>query len=127
MYLPNTELTRREPKGDPLDVVKVIGTSPIKQSSVEDWVGAGGDHIIVQPAKEFGANEIMPFSIAQSEYEVTEYPPEDEYVDTSGRGRQTIANALSPEQQFAKEAREEGGKPTKTAKKDEAKPAAVTS
>ena len=119
-YLPNTVLTRRKKKGDPLDVVKVVGLSPIKQASLGDWQGANGDHIIVQPAEDFGSNEIMPMEIAQSEYEISEYPEEEEYVDTSGRGRQSLAHSLTPEQTFAQEARGQ------RAEKTSAKPKPVT-
>lgn len=127
-YLPNTILTRREAAGDAYDVVRVVGISPIKQASLAEWSGAGGEHIIVAPHEEFGSNEVMPVSIAQAQYEVTEFPEVEEPApDPRGRGR--VPN-ISPEEAFARDAREAQSRAATKSEKAEpkkAKPAAVTS
>lgn len=120
-YLPNTVLTRRETKGDALDVVHVVGISPIKQASLAEWSGATGEHVIVAPHVEFGSNEIVPLTVLQAQYEVTEIPEVEEPAPSpSGRGR--VNQTLTPEQQFADAAREQ----TKAKKPKQAKPEPVT-
>jgi len=120
-YLPSTVLRRIDEKGDALDVVRVVGTSPIKESTIADWVGAPGDHTIVSPVEEFGANEVFPVSILQSEY-VVESVPDTEPETPPLTPHQVQDQMRTPEQQFAEaERRVEAGR-----KALQAEPAEVT-
>lgn len=122
MYTINTELTRDTPQGDPLDVVRVVGVSPIKRPSVEEWAGVGGDCVIVTPVEEFGPNEVVPNAVLQELYSISkdgeEEAPTTRVIDTTPRRAPTL---LSPEQQFAAAAKAD--KPTASTR---AKTKAVT-
>jgi len=121
-YPSETILIRRDPKGDELDTVKVIGASPIKAATVADWAGAGGEAIIVAPHGEFGANQIMPLSVAAEQYVISWMPEAPGPVVIDPR-RASHVRLVSPEETFAAAVRED----TKAKKpKAAAKPPAVT-
>lgn len=112
----HTTLKRREPKGDHLDELRVIGISPIKDTTVADWVGSsGGEAYIVQPSKEFGSAEVMPYAVISAEYDILEPPVEPPVIEAQ---RPQIMRALTPEEVFAQEAKAAKKKPpTKPAAK----------
>lgn len=106
-YPANTILERKEPKGDFLDRIKVVGPSPIRQPSLSEWEGVSGDVIVVNPAgDEFGSAQNVPVGIVQRDYDVIEYgdeAPTELVIDTTQRRRAALE---TPEQAFAKSARE---------------------
>lgn len=123
-YLPDTVLTRNKAKGNELDVVKVVGVSPIKEASLAEWEGSTGEHLIVQPHEEFGASQIVPLTVLQSEYKITEVPEQGEVpTNALGTGPSQVDQRLTPEQQFANATRED----TSGKKPKQAKPEVVTS
>lgn len=83
-----TVLNRRKPKNDVWDEIKVVG---------------GGDHLVVTSNKEFSESKTMDVMTAREEYD-------GDIPENEGSGEEysvTIVNpGLSPEQIFAKQARE---------------------
>lgn len=100
-------LTEMDKQPHPLNEVEVVGPSPISTSTVADWNGIRGDALIVRPNAVFGANEVAPVTVLQSEYSVVSLGDPDEV-----RKEVTITPAekqrrlLSPEAVFAAEAKE---------------------
>lgn len=95
----------------PHNHLKIVGPSPIKSASVAEWAGEAGDHWIVTPVDEFGANEIIPEAILNRDYDVAEFGDdvlaarEERIILDQRRG--SLAHAESPEQAFAKAAKAE--------------------
>jgi hypothetical protein len=93
---------------DPLNIVRVVGVSPIKQPSRAEWAGVGGDAVIIAPVEEFGANEVAPIAYLQAQYSVTTTGDEEAlklvHLDPVERTR-SGAYAETPEQAFARQAR----------------------
>lgn len=105
-YPTDTILTRREPKGDKFDKLKVVGPSPIKSTAAGEW-GSGGDAIVVHPigdAEDFGPPENLPIRAANEFYEV-EYEPDPAPTHLESQPPPRVARQLSPEEQFRAEAR----------------------
>lgn len=108
MLKTGTEITRKEalPDDHPqayLNNLRVVGPSPVKDATVEDWVGGGGNAVIVTPAEGFGANQVLPEEIAARDYNVSKLPEETAIPEPPP----TPVNELpTPEQAFAAAARE---------------------
>lgn len=108
-YPAGTVLKRTDPKDDELDVVRVVGPSPVRSASLEEWNGGTGDIMIVQPEGVFGAPASMPESIADSQYEVAEWPveePQEKVIETRQEALRRGRRLETPEQVFAREAKE---------------------
>lgn len=99
----HTILKRRTAKGDPLDELRVVGLSPVKDPTVADWVGSAGEAYIVQPNKDFGASEVIPYDVIAREYEV--FAPEEPETVIEVQKPQLL-KAPTPEQAFAQAAAE---------------------
>lgn len=99
MFRIGTVLTRKDPRDDPYDEVKIIGVNPLKTPQVEEWSAAGNPGILLQPNKEFG--ETRPISFKQ----LSEYYTIKEESDGMAITQTTVDGVQeSPEALFAREA-----------------------
>lgn len=142
MYPANTILKRTEPfppvteqelnedgklvdvkHPNPLNKLRIVAVSPVNATAVESWNGGTGNFLIVAPYERFGANQVAPESVLNSEYEVVEYgedsAPRKIELDSPAHKRMAMR---TPEQQFADSAREQAKRA-----KSEAKDASKTS
>lgn len=80
-------------------LVRVTGTSPIKDENDADWVGSSNS-LLVTPHDSFG--ETVPLSIARAnkEYTIESEPEEGLEINQSEKA----SEALTPEEQFAQNA-----------------------
>lgn len=92
---------------DPLNVIRVLGPSPVSKTDVASWNGGAGDHYVVTPQEEFGANQIAPESVLNSEYEITSLPDDDtrQKIHLEPQ-RERLQQGKSPEQIFQAQARD---------------------
>lgn len=92
----------------PLNKIRIVGPSPIAKTSVESWEGSGqGDHVIVAPEVEFGANEVAPVGALQAEYEITDYAEEADTatkIELESPAHRRVSRE-TPEEVFARQAR----------------------
>lgn len=95
------------PVPNPLNVIRIVGPSPVKSVSREEWAGAAGDQIIVAPVEQFGANEVIPESVLNSDYDVREYGEDSAPVKIQLDPREKLRQGRSPEEVFAAAAREQ--------------------
>lgn len=94
---------RKVPKDDKLDRLEVVGPSPITTSAVGEWAGSQSDAMIVNPAGEFGAPEILPMEAAVTFYNVEFEPdPAPTHIETARAPR--AVRQLSAEEQFRAQA-----------------------
>lgn len=102
------DLERTVKRPNPLNEIRIVAVSPIQTTSFGAWQGGAGDHYIVAPTAEFGANEVAPESILNDEYTVVEYGGESESqrieLESPAHKRQRL---LTPEQQLAAAAKAE--------------------
>lgn len=117
MYPGNTTLTRNEEltieidgedTPDPLNHIRVVAQSPVAKPTRPEWEGAFGDFVIITPIDVFGANETIPFSYLQEHYTVEDMPdnPTALRFDGPHPSEREFEHQLTPEQQFAKIAKE---------------------
>ena len=86
VYPVGTVLTRNEKQGNEVDVLRVVGA---------------GDKLVVTPHEEFGSNFELSVKVAREQY-TAELPPGVDWPRIPPVGDQ----GLSPEQIFAKAARQ---------------------
>ncbi len=112
MYEPETILTLKEPRGTedepfPYDRVKVIGQSPINHGTAsEEWAGANGQGVIIEPLTSFGSTLDEPFGKIQELYTIESVPPPVEVVPPKVLTPESLG--ASPEEVFAAEADKQG-------------------
>lgn len=113
-YKPGTILARKEPvpASDPeaaqYNVIRVVGPSPV-QSGVrsEEFAGQAGDELTITPHLDFGPNVDQPEGALQRDYNVVSEPP----PVVMERGEVTVLEpGDTPEQVFAREAREQAAR-----------------
>lgn len=122
MYEPGTILRLREPQSTednpyPYDLVKVVGQSPIQHSRPDsDSPFAGQDAVgyIITPHEGFGPTLDKPYGELAELYEIEEFPT-DPMTGEPLRPENNPRNLPSPEQVFAKVARDEKPKQTERA------------
>jgi hypothetical protein len=60
----------------PYNRVRVIGQSPVNHAGIQDeWVGANGQGVVIEPLTAFGSNLDEPYGKLQRLYEVESLPP----------------------------------------------------
>lgn len=121
MYEPGTILKLREPQSTddvpyPYDLVKVVGQSPIQHSRPDaNTPFAGQDAVgyIVQPAGDsFGPTLDKPYGELAELYDIEEYPT-DPMTGEQLRPENNPRNLPSPEQVFARAARDDTPAPAR--------------
>jgi hypothetical protein len=119
MFEPGTILRLREPQSTddkpyPYDLVKVIGQSPIQHSRPDaDSPFAGQDAVgyVITPAGDaFGPTLDKPYGELAEHYEIEAYPT-DPVTGEDIKPENNPRNVPSPEQVFAKLAREQAAEP----------------
>lgn len=113
MFNVGTVLERKKALGDDYDVVKIIGTNPVKGASTEEWAASGNQGVLIQPT---GFGETRPISFAQIgiEYNVKEEAPLGMPITETESGSQE-----APEAHFAKEQAQKAAEEAVAAKKAE--------
>lgn len=100
----DTILTRKKPKKNAYDRIKIVGASPIRTARAGEWAGETGDDIIVEPLTEFAPPTTFPETVLEREYDVESMPDEfDQVIDPRSRPR---VRQLSPEESLRRQARE---------------------
>jgi hypothetical protein len=114
MYEPGTILALREPQSTDdqtyaYDRVKVVGQSPVQHATASGsaWAGADATGYIITPLDDFGPTLDKPYGELADLYEVEEYPT-DPITQQPITPENNPRNAPSPEQQFARAAKEAG-------------------
>lgn len=120
-YPIGTTLTRKVPFVEPekagLNYLRVLAVSPIRSIRDGEWAGsADGDTLVCTPVEIFGDNETVPAARLREEYDI-EFMPEDGPVEIENQRVRRPVRQESPEEAFARMARE---KETAETKRDEA-------
>lgn len=111
MFNVGTILERKKPLNDDYDVVKIIGTNPVKGASTEEWAASGNQGVLVQPIG-FGATRPISFAQIGIEYNVQLEAADGMPIQETESGSQE-----SPEAHFAKAQAAEAAEQTIAAKK----------
>lgn len=112
-YATDTILKLREPDEDnPYNRVRVIGPSPVTHASTGEWGGQGNSQgVVLEPLTGFDTNADLPEGRVALLYEVEQEPEPIVFESQPVRVVQQADLGPSPEDVFAKAAREPDPEP----------------